>query len=176
MSKPKRPQRRRTRTGANAGQPASRRKPPTKAAGAAPRARHYYDVRQYAILTDEKGHVLILQLPREYDETAANTWTLPGGKLEPTDNPAEGLLREIAEETGLNPTPPVLCGIARWTTRASKKLGVFYRTNVKGTKPELKLSDEHQRAVWVAPSELAGFPFHRAEMLGVLREALGLPV
>ena len=173
MSKPKRPQRRRTRVGAGT-KPAAR-KSASKTASTAPRARHYYDVRQYAILTDEKGHVLILQLPREYDETAANTWTLPGGKLEPSDNPAEGLLREIAEETGLNPTPPVLCGIARWTTRASKKLGVFYRTQVKGVKPELKLSDEHQRAVWVAPTELAGFPFHRTEMLTVLREALNLP-
>ncbi len=174
MSKPKRPLRRRTRTGASS-TPSAKRKASPRREPTAPRARHYYDVRQYAILTDEKGHVLILQLPREYDETAANTWTLPGGKLEPTDNPAEGLLREIAEETGLNPTPPLLCGIARWTTRASKKLGIFYRTQVKGTTPDLKLSDEHQRAVWVAPNELAGFPFHRPEMLGVLREALNLP-
>lgn len=173
MSKPKRPLRRRTRTGASSTNTAKRKTAPKE--GSLLRNRHFYDVRQYAILTDDQGHVLILQLPREYDETAANTWTLPGGKLEPTDNPAEGVMREIAEETGLTPSQPVLCGIARWTTRASKKLGVFYRTHVAGVKPELKISDEHQRAVWVAPTELEGFPFHRPEMLGVLREALGLP-
>ena len=173
MSKPKRPLRRRHKQAGgqrNAGKAAQRK--PNQSTQT--RLRHFYDVRQYAILTDAAGHVLILQLPKEYDESAANTWTLPGGKLEPTDNPALGLLREIAEETGLEPAAPQLCGIARWTTRASKKLGIFYRTQVKGTKPALKLSGEHQRAVWVAPAELEGFPFHRTEMLGVLQEALGL--
>lgn len=172
MSKPKRPPRHRRAKGT--GQAPRKAGKAPKAALAAPRLRHFYDVRQYALLTDEKGHVLILQLPKEYDESAANTWTLPGGKLEPTDNPALGLLREIAEETGLQPSAPQICGLARWTTRASKKLGVFYRTQVKGVKPILKLSDEHQRAVWVAPTEIDSFPFHRPEMVTVMKEALGI--
>ncbi|MCA3244594.1 MAG: NUDIX hydrolase [Alphaproteobacteria bacterium] len=169
MSKPKKAHRHRRGTRPKGGAAKAPRKGSTSPNA---RPRHFYDVRQYAILRDGGGHVLILQLPKEYDETAANTWTLPGGKLEPSDNPAEGLLREIAEETGLTPTMPKLCGIARWTTRASKKLGIFYGTQVPGTKPELKLSGEHQRAVWVAPGELGGFPFHRPEMLDVLKEEL----
>jgi 8-oxo-dGTP pyrophosphatase MutT (NUDIX family) len=179
VSKPKKAHRHRRGSrakappGSNAGTPARPKAPRKPANSTAPRARHFYDVRQYAILRDAGGHVLILQLPKEYDESAANTWTLPGGKLEPTDNPAEGLLREIMEETGLTPSLPSLCGIARWTTRASKKLGVFYRTSVPGTKPALKLSGEHQRAVWVAADDLAGFTFHRTEMLDVLKEELG---
>ena len=177
MSKPKRPRHRRARQpGAAApnGTPTTPRAKPKRASkDAPPRLRHFYDVRQYAILTDAAGSVLILQLPKEYDESAANTWTLPGGKLEPTDNPAEGLMREIAEETGLTPSLPVLTEIARWTTRASKKLGIFYRTSVPGTQPALKLSGEHQRAVWVKPTELEGFPFHRPEMLVVIKKALG---
>ncbi len=169
MSKPKKAHRHRRGTRARVvGAPKAPRQPPATS----PRPRHYYDVRQYAVLRDGAGHILILQLPKEYDESAANTWTLPGGKLEPSDNPAQGLLREIMEETGLTPSLPSLCGIARWTTRASKKLGIFYRTTVPGTKPELKLSDEHQRAVWVAPAELAGFPFHRPDMLEIIKEEI----
>lgn len=137
------------------------------------RQRWLYDVRQYAILTDESGKFLILQLPKEYDETAANTWTLPGGKLEPSDNPAEGVRREIAEETGLEAKVCKPCGIARWSTRNSKKLGIFYRASVVGKEPKLKLSNEHQRAFWIGLDELKNYPFHRKEMTAIIRDALG---
>lgn len=134
------------------------------------KSRWFYDVRQYALLTDADGNLLILQLPKEYDAGAANTWTLPGGKLEPTDEPGEGLLREIAEETGLPATLVGPCGVARWTTRNSKKLGIFYRATTTGTKPDLKLSNEHQRAIWVSIAEVHDFPFHRTEMLDIIKK------
>lgn len=154
-------------------------KPPTRgqrgkpgSSGQTGRPRHYYDVRQYALLTDAAGNLLILQLPKEYDEAAANTWTLPGGKLEPTDDPGEGLLREITEETGLTAELKGLATIARWSNRNSKKLGIFYHARVSGTKPTLKLSGEHQRAIWIAPAEVSEFPFHRPEMLTVITDHL----
>jgi 8-oxo-dGTP pyrophosphatase MutT (NUDIX family) len=134
------------------------------------KSRWFYDVRQYALLTDDGGNLLILQLPKEYDAAAANTWTLPGGKLEPTDEPGEGLLREITEETGLPATLVGPCGVARWTSRNSKKLGIFYRATTTGTKPALKLSNEHQRAIWVSVSEVADFPFHRTEMVDLIKK------
>ncbi|TKW60763.1 MAG: NUDIX hydrolase [Blastochloris viridis] len=149
-------------------------KGPSKRTGrgrmSASKSRWFYDVRQYALLTDDAGNLLILQLPKEYDATAANTWTLPGGKLEPTDEPGEGLLREISEETGLTGTLVGPAGVARWTSRNSKKLGIFWRATVPGTKPNLKLSKEHQRAVWISPSEVGDFPFHRPEMLDVVKK------
>lgn len=134
-----------------------------------PKNRWFYDVRQYALLTDAVGNLLILQLPKEYDAAAANTWTLPGGKLEPTDEPGEGLLREITEETGLKATLTGPCAVARWTSRNSKKLGIFYAATVSGTKPAFKLSGEHQRAIWLEPAEANDFPFHRPEMLEIIK-------
>lgn len=134
------------------------------------KSRWFYDVRQYALLTDAEGNLLILQLPKEYDAAAANTWTLPGGKLEPTDEPGEGLLREITEETGLPATLVGPCGVARWTSRNSKKLGIFYRATTEGTKPALKLSNEHQRAIWISTAEITDFPFHRTEMVEMIKK------
>lgn len=134
------------------------------------KSRWFYDVRQYAILTDDENNILILQLPKEYDAAAANTWTLPGGKLEPTDEPGEGLLREITEETGLPATLLGPCSVARWTTRNSKKLGIFYRATTVGAKPTLKLSKEHQRAIWISTTEIGDFPFHRPEMVEVIKK------
>ncbi len=184
MSKPKRSA---TRAGKRASRRWRKQSPANGAPTAAPRAakprregsgtrlRHFYDVRQYAVLTDVDGKILILQLPKDYDERAANTWTLPGGKLEPTDEPGEGLLREIAEETGLQATLQGVCAVGRWATRASKKLAIFYRATVAGHQPDPVLSGEHQRAVWVSLEELPGFPFHRTEMAQVIDRVLGKP-
>jgi 8-oxo-dGTP diphosphatase len=134
--------------------------------------RWLYDVRQYALLTDPDGKFLILQLPKTYDDTAANTWTLPGGKLEPDDNPAKGILREIREETGLEAALNGPCAIARWSTRNSKKLGIFYKASVAERAPEPKLSGEHQRAFWITLDELKDYPFHRKDMVEIIRDNL----
>ncbi len=69
-----------SKSGTPPGQRGGRRGQPSK-------SRWVYDVRHYALLTDDVGNLLILQLPKEYDAAAANTWTLPGGKLEPSDEP-----------------------------------------------------------------------------------------
>jgi 8-oxo-dGTP diphosphatase len=138
------------------------------------RTRWLYDVRQYAVLTDATGHLLLLQLPKTYAEDAANAWTLPGGKLEAADEPGAGVLREIAEETGLTPTLLGPCGVARWSNRNSKKLGIFWRAELPGDQPPLKLSGEHQRAVWINPADVTDFPFHRPEMVTIIRQALKL--
>jgi ADP-ribose pyrophosphatase YjhB (NUDIX family) len=178
MSKPKRPT---TRAGKRKNSRKWSRGPNASGTKVSPRAggggrlRHFYDVRQYALLTDTVGHILILQLPKEYDESAANTWTLPGGKLEPMDEPGAGLLREIGEETGLKEAHlQGVCAIGRWASRASKKLAIFYRATVPGVKPELTLSGEHQRAVWIGIGELDSFPFHRLEMRDIVARELAV--
>lgn len=45
----------------------------------------------------------LLALRRIDDEVqAAGIWELPGGRLEPGEDPFDGLCREVAEETGLD--------------------------------------------------------------------------
>ncbi|HEX2859857.1 MAG TPA: NUDIX hydrolase [Alphaproteobacteria bacterium] len=136
------------------------------------RQRWFYDVRQYGLITDKDGKLLILQLPADYDDAAANTWTLPGGKLEPADDPAAGILREIKEETGLVPTMNGPCTVARWSTRNSKKLAIFYTCSVPTKQPEPKLSREHQRSLWVSLADINEFPFHRPDMVTVIKQQL----
>jgi hypothetical protein len=64
------------------------------------------------------------------------------------------------------------CGIARWSTRNSKKLGIFYKGTVAGKAPAPKLSGEHQRAFWITLDELKDYPFHRKEMVEIIRDAM----
>jgi 8-oxo-dGTP pyrophosphatase MutT (NUDIX family) len=49
-----------------------------------------------AVIRDDQGRIL-LQLHAETDE-----WGLPGGAVEPEEDPAAALVREVREETGLD--------------------------------------------------------------------------
>jgi 8-oxo-dGTP diphosphatase len=52
-----------------------------------------------AAVVDEKRRVLIQ--PRVGDPALAGSWELPGGKIEPGEDHAAALVREVEEETGI---------------------------------------------------------------------------
>lgn len=51
-----------------------------------------------AIIFDAQGRVLLVERGRP---PAVGQWTVPGGKLEPGETLAQGVAREVREETGL---------------------------------------------------------------------------
>ena len=63
-------------------------------------------------LLDRHGRVCLQQRPR--DKRHGGLWEFPGGKVEPGEDPAMALCREIAEElgVGLAPADLVPCGFA----------------------------------------------------------------
>lgn len=69
----------------------------TIAPGRAATAVRNQRVSAYAVVESSRGLLLT-----EYSERTARpgTWGLPGGGLEPGEHPADGLLREVWEETG----------------------------------------------------------------------------
>jgi 8-oxo-dGTP diphosphatase len=58
-----------------------------------------------AVIINEAGHVL---LQRRSDD---GRWGLPGGAMEPGEEPAEALVREIREETALEIVPERIVGV-----------------------------------------------------------------
>lgn len=48
-----------------------------------------------AVIPNEKGEILLIK--RSDD----GTWSLPAGAIDPDESPAEAVIREVAEETGL---------------------------------------------------------------------------
>ncbi len=58
-----------------------------------------------AVVRNEEGRVL-LQKRSDNGE-----WSLPGGSVEPGEAPAEAIIREVWEETGLHVLPRTLLGV-----------------------------------------------------------------
>lgn len=54
------------------------------------------------LLVDEAGHIL-MQHRDAYAPVAPNEWGMPGGGIEPGEEPEQAALRELLEETGLRP-------------------------------------------------------------------------
>jgi len=53
-----------------------------------------------AVITDERGHVLIARRPPH--KSLGLKWEFPGGKVEPGEAPEAALARELREELGID--------------------------------------------------------------------------
>ena len=113
---------------------------------------------------------------------------LPGARMDTDDTPGEGLLREIAEETGLQGVELVLpCSATRWgpvMPGFGIKYSVTYLAQIAGRPvPNLPDDEDHMGAEWVTYTKAveAEFTFPGvneavrqtgvwAKRLGVLRD------
>ena len=102
------------------------------------------------VLFDD-GQVVLLE--NEHQE-----WELPGGRLEPGEEPAACLAREVAEELGINVSVDAI--LNSWVYEVLPKREVLivtygvHRTDQLG----MRVSDEHRRFGLFALGDLDGLP------------------
>ncbi|KAH8761071.1 NUDIX hydrolase [Diaporthe sp. PMI_573] len=105
---------------------------------------------------------------RSYTTTAGGTWGLPGGALDEGENPAQGALREAAEEAGLpqdcadglDPTIVILSEKAFLDHGAWKYTTVTAEV-VKPFEPTIPKEDTESLEVkWVAIQDVETLPLH----------------
>jgi ADP-ribose pyrophosphatase YjhB (NUDIX family) len=99
-------------------------------------------------LLERDGRVL---LARRGNEPRRGYWDLPGGFLEETEDPVEGLRREFLEETGLEIEPVRLLGI---DIEPYDGRHVFSVTWVVTGEGEPAPADDVAELAFFAPSEL----------------------
>ncbi|MCC6833336.1 MAG: NUDIX domain-containing protein [Thermoleophilia bacterium] len=64
-----------------------------------PLALPWVRVGAYAVITDDAARILLCRIAPGYPE--GGKWTLPGGGVDHGEHPDHGVVREVAEETGL---------------------------------------------------------------------------
>ncbi|MGW6581059.1 NUDIX hydrolase [Streptomyces globisporus] len=115
----------------------------------------------YAVCIED-GHVLLaLAVGPEGDRT----WTLPGGGVEHAEDPFDTVIREVAEETGLEAVVESLLGVDSRVIPANERrrpgapelqnVGVFYRVRVTGGTLRPEPNGDTAESVWTPLSEVA---------------------
>ncbi len=112
-------------------------------------------------LVDADGRVLIAQRPE--GKQLAGLWEFPGGKLEPGETPEAAVVRELAEELGIETKTACLAPL----TFASHSYESFHLLmplyvcrRFWGTPQAL----EHQAIKWVRPNRLREYPMPEADI------------
>ncbi len=106
-----------------------------------------------ALIRDEAGRVLVVLRGR-----GPNTgrWSLPGGKSEPGETPAQTVVREVREETGLVITAGTQRAVVPvQAPTATYEIHVFEATVLGGA---VRAGDDAADAAWVSESQLAALP------------------
>jgi 8-oxo-dGTP pyrophosphatase MutT (NUDIX family) len=101
-------------------------------------------------------------------------WTLPGGHLEPGEEPAEGAVRELLEEAGIVPESVNHFG----TANTPDGVPVFmFSAHVHDQQPHGRFDPDHEVADWQWVDCLMGVPpeirQHLAHPRNVVLEHLG---
>lgn len=109
-------------------------------------------------IIEREDTVLLIKRSMQYQPTRyrdlAETWDLPGGRLEPLEGLEEGLRREVREETGLH-IQQIQDTLEIKTVFQSKTEHIVRITYVCSVVDyTLRLSAEHTSANWVRREQL----------------------
>lgn len=122
-------------------------------------------------LVDADGRVLLAKRPP--GRSMAGLWEFPGGKVKPGERPEEALIRELAEELGIDVTESCLAPLtfASHTYEAFHLLMPLYvcrRWN------GALAAREGQELTWVRPNRMADFSMPPADepLKAMLRDFL----
>jgi len=109
-------------------------------------------ISQKAIITRNDGKILMLQRHAD-DMSRPDGWDFPGGALEDTEEPTEGIKREVQEETGL-PIKNIVLLEARSIALHDGCWSVLLTYSATVDVTDVVISHEHQEYTWVTKNEL----------------------
>lgn len=122
-------------------------------------------------LVDEDNRVLIAKRPE--GRHMGGLWEFPGGKVEPGETPEEAIIRELAEELGIDVTQSCLAPL----TFASHDYDRFHLLMplyiCRQWDGEVE-GKEGQELAWVRPNRLSGYEMPPADepLKAMLRDLL----
>jgi 8-oxo-dGTP diphosphatase len=122
-------------------------------------------------LVDADGRVLLTQRPP--GKPLAGLWEFPGGKVNPGETPERALIRELAEELGIDVAASCLAPFtfASYSYPDFHLLMPLYLCRIWSGIPTAR---EGQRLAWVRPARLGDYPMPPADppLVAMLRDLL----
>jgi 8-oxo-dGTP diphosphatase len=124
-----------------------------------------------AALVDADGRVLLAQRPA--GKAMAGLWEFPGGKVNPGETPETALIRELAEELGIDVTAS---GLAPFTfaSYSYPDFHLLMPLYVCRKWSGIPVAREGQHLTWVRPARLGNYPMPPADapLVAMLRDLL----
>lgn len=133
-------------------------------------------VAAYGVIVED-GRMLLAH----WNEGGRRGWTLPGGGIDPGEDPVDAVVREIAEETGYVAVAGDLLGIDSHIVPAEQRfvpnagplhaLRIVYRASVVGGTLRNELDGTTDEAAWF---RLDSIPTRRVELVNIGMRLAGL--
>ena len=122
-------------------------------------------------LVDADGRVLVAQRPP--DRTMAGMWEFPGGKIEAGETPEAALVRELAEELGIDVTHECLAPLS-FASHGYEAFHLLMPLYVCLKWTGNVTSREGQNLKWVFPRDLYDLDMPAADVpiIAILRDTL----
>lgn len=111
-------------------------------------------------LIERDGNVLIIrEASTNPDGTNTGRWDVPGGRMEFGELPPDALKREVREEVGLDVEILEPVAVAQWqpVIRGEKVQIVAIYHRCRYASGQVRLSNEHDLAEWIAPADYAKY-------------------
>ncbi len=112
-------------------------------------------------LVDSDGRVLLAQRPE--GKTLAGLWEFPGGKLEPGERPEEALIRELAEELGIDVKSACLAPLT-FASHGYEEFHLLMPLYVCRRWSGQIQPREGQKLAWVKPNRMRDYPMPPADL------------
>lgn len=135
----------------------------------------------YAVIIDGAGRML---LPHWHAPDAGG-WTLPGGGIDPGEDPADAAVREVFEETGYHCVLDDLLGVDNMVIPGElrlphsnrqgiplQNLRVIYRAHITGGELTVEQDGSTDDVGWFTPAEVDDLK--RVSLVNVARRMAGL--
>ena len=123
------------------------------------------------VLIDERGRFILTSRPA--GKVYAGWWEFPGGKVDPGETPETALIRELAEELGIDVTASCLAPFT-FASHSYPDFHLLMPLYVCRKWSGIVNSREGQRLKWVRPARLGDYEMPPADkpLVAMLRDLL----